>query len=426
MEKKKQKKNLSTKKKSEIEFCKVCRLHHDQGPRHKYFPRHKDFLSAFLDRFRAKIADVRFFVRNPSVLRPQEESQNRTWCVFCDEDIVELGSSFACAKAINHLASADHLKNLKHFLWKYGPGMDCIDNFRLSGADVAQWETNCQSLGNEAASSDKGPRGQIYGPTNDIHNKLEFETVDRIEKSLRNHIRSDYSNDVMPLQYNTNEYQIPHSGFPEVAQMHTMGDYLPPCTYTPSDLTGNMFGQHSIPYSSRDYSDSGYGSQEVWQAQKLVEGTHNSSGSLSITCISSSRLEDASGNVHTGAPPPWLDTNDGDVSVVQSNHPATSFVSQANKSGKTRKLNPKRVGAAWAERRKIELEMERRGHVINSDADADWLPNFGRVWQSGTRKESRKEFEKEKPNSVKTESISQAPVRIQPYISKRMRIEDNE
>lgn len=82
-------------KKSEIEFCKVCRLHHDQGPRHKYFPRHKDSLSAFLDRFRSKIADVRFFVRNPSVLRPQEESKNRVWCVFCDEDIVELGSSFA-------------------------------------------------------------------------------------------------------------------------------------------------------------------------------------------------------------------------------------------------------------------------------------------------------------------------------------------
>lgn len=83
------------KKKNEFEFCKVCRFHHDHGPRHKYFPRHKELLSAFLNRFRSKIADVRFFLKNPSFLRPQEESQNRVWCVFCDEDIVELGSSFA-------------------------------------------------------------------------------------------------------------------------------------------------------------------------------------------------------------------------------------------------------------------------------------------------------------------------------------------
>ncbi|OAO98917.1 TTL [Arabidopsis thaliana] len=82
-------------KKSEIEFCTVCRFHHDQGSRHKYFPRHKSSLSSLLDRFRSKIADVRFFLKNPSVLRPQEQSQNRVWCVFCDEDIVELGSSFA-------------------------------------------------------------------------------------------------------------------------------------------------------------------------------------------------------------------------------------------------------------------------------------------------------------------------------------------
>lgn len=177
-ENRKKKKMMKSSKKSEIEFCNVCRLHHDQGPRHKYFPRHKDFLSAFLDRFRSKFADVRFFLRNPILLRPQEESQNRVWCVFCDHDIVELGSSFAwyvilfsfepiqllflmyciswkeksrsnfiiisvwllflSSKAINHFASSDHLKNVKQFLWKHGPAMDCIDDFRISEADVAK------------------------------------------------------------------------------------------------------------------------------------------------------------------------------------------------------------------------------------------------------------------------------------------------
>jgi hypothetical protein len=59
-----------------------------------------------------------------------------------------------------------------------------------------------------------------------------------------------------------------------------------------------------------------------------------------------------------------------------------------------RKLNPKRVGAAWAEKRRAELEMEKEGEIVPITSDSSWLPNFGSVWQSGTRKESRKEFEK--------------------------------
>lgn len=49
--------------------------------------------------------------------------------------------------AINHLASADHLKNLKHFLWKYGGGMDGLDTLRISEADVAK--VLCYSIYNQ-------------------------------------------------------------------------------------------------------------------------------------------------------------------------------------------------------------------------------------------------------------------------------------
>ncbi|KAK9278430.1 hypothetical protein L1049_027995 [Liquidambar formosana] len=97
-----------------------------------------------------------------------------------------------------------------------------------------------------------------------------------------------------------------------------------------------------------------------------------------------------------------------------------------NKPGKSHKLNPKRVGAAWAEKRKIELEMEKRGETVTSNCDANWLPNFGRVWQSGSRKESRKEFQMEKETLSKVESQSETSFKIQPYVSKRMRRDANE
>ncbi|XP_024005811.1 TITAN-like protein isoform X1 [Eutrema salsugineum] len=422
--KKKKKKKSSTK--SEFEFCKVCRLHHDQGPRHKYFPRHKDSLSAFLDRFRSKVADVRFFLKNPSVLRPQEESQNRVWCVFCDEDIVELGSSFACSKAINHFASPDHHKNIKQFLWKYGPAMDCIDDFLISEADVAKWGKKCKALRN------KGSCGQLSGTSNDIHNKLEFETMDRIEKPSAQHINSNHPNDVMPLLYNTNEYQISNSEFPGVAHygshLNVNASHLPLYADPLRHLPGNEFGEHCIAFTGKDYSGNGnYCTQENYQMRqdkKQIEGSYSSPGVVGMSSISSSHSSDDSGNVHSGAPPPWLNVNDGNISSVELNQSEmTRF--QEKRPVKTCKLNPNRVGAAWAERRKMEMEMEKRGQAMSSNTDADWLPNFGRVWQSGTRKESRKEFEKEKRKLVKTESISveSEPVQIQPYISKRARRE---
>ena len=48
------------------------------------------------------------------------------------------GFVIVSGSAINHLANAEHLKNLKHFLWKYGGGMDSIDTFRISENELAK------------------------------------------------------------------------------------------------------------------------------------------------------------------------------------------------------------------------------------------------------------------------------------------------
>lgn len=94
-------KDLSLKKKrgketgSQFEYCKVCSRNHDQGQRHKYFPSHKKSLSIYLSRFESKLADICFFLKNPIALRPEHDSRNRFWCIFCDIDVQEFGSSFA-------------------------------------------------------------------------------------------------------------------------------------------------------------------------------------------------------------------------------------------------------------------------------------------------------------------------------------------
>lgn len=118
--------------------------------------------------------------------------------------------------------------------------------------------------------------------------------------------------------------------------------------------------------------------------------------------------------MHTGAPPPWLEANEHDPKNL-----SLRSCGLPSGKGKLRKLNPKRVGAAWAERRKAEMEMEKQGKIVSETSDSSWLPNFGSVWQSGTRKESKKEFEKShKLHDMK--SNHDLSSEIKPYISKRM------
>ncbi|KAF7833984.1 TITAN-like protein isoform X1 [Senna tora] len=426
--------NSCTKKNSEFEFCKVCNLNHNQGLRHKYFPNHKKSLSTFLSRFHKKVSDIRFFLKNPISLRSEHASRNRFWCVFCDADVEELASSFACANAINHLASVNHLKNLKHFFWKYGGAMDKLETFTVSDADVAKWEKKCMNLQEEAVSSSEKCHGAEVRPSSDIHNQLNYGNIDKfdISYSHSHSVKSHPSNGVLPLQYYTNEYQVSNSEISSVRNAcpishdNTYSRHLETCSgadsFNSKDFAVEM-SCRALPCSGRQWSSDGCSSSQGVSKDGTMLSTESSyQGVQVLTQITSVLTENPGGNVHSGAPPPWFEATEG----IQINAKPISgdLVSSLNKSGNSKKLNPKRVGAAWAEKRKIEMEMEKRGETVNQ-CDANWLPNFGRVWQSGSRKESRKEFEREKQKLFKLEVEPEIPIKIQPYVSKRMRMDTN-
>lgn len=128
--------------------------------------------------------------------------------------------------------------------------------------------------------------------------------------------------------------------------------------------------------------------------------------------------EEAAGNVHTGAPPPWLETISSQDTVVKGSE--GDHVKNPSQK-KSRKLNPKRVGAAWADKRRMEIEMEKKGEVSAEKVDDSWLPNFGSVWQTGSRKVSKKVFELEKQNLSEVSSPSDMVIEIRPYVSKKRR-----
>ncbi|XP_068481651.1 TITAN-like protein isoform X1 [Phaseolus vulgaris] len=411
--------------KSEFEFCKACGINHDQGLRHKYFPNHKKSLSTFLSRFRKKLSDVRFFLNAPIPLNPQLASRNRFWCVFCDQDIHEHSSSFACANAIRHLASALHLKNLKHFFWKYGAAADQLDAFMFSDDDVTKWEKKCVARKDEA---NEGSRRTVVGPSSDdhIHNQLTSGNSNSFETNVYSHsVKSYPSNPVLPLPNYTNEYQISSSGLSGIANVATSSEARPdakPIVFQDFLVERRS---HSFPHDGRQSSSNGYSCDKQTIKNhsvvtslgrdngRMVSGESIHQGVQLITQISSMPIESAEKKVYSEAPPPWIDTTE-----------AVQMHSSSNKLGKSKMLNPNRVGAAWVEKRKIEMEKEKRGETIRNGRDASWLPNFGRVWQSGSRRESRKEFEREKQlQKLNVETESEMAIKIQPYVSKRMRMD---
>lgn len=91
-----------------------------------------------------------------------------------------------------------------------------------------------------------------------------------------------------------------------------------------------------------------------------------------------------SGNVHTGAVPPWLQDDPLEGTSGAPTHPEIGpslqdFLKQKEQE-KLRKLPPNRVGANFDH---------------SSHTDANWLPSFGRVWNSGRRWQSRHQFRQE-------------------------------
>lgn len=78
-----------------------------------------------------------------------------------------------------------------------------------------QWEKKCKSLKSEAVAANKAT---FVGPPNNIHNELNYVNADSFIGSNDIHsVNSSISNNVIPLQCHTNEYQVSNSGLSGVA-----------------------------------------------------------------------------------------------------------------------------------------------------------------------------------------------------------------
>lgn len=103
-----------------------------------------------------------------------------------------------------------------------------------------------------------------------------------------------------------------------------------------------------------------------------------------------------SGNVHTGATPPWLLGSTVDVAAKVAAH---------GPAAKKRRVNPRKLRSADV------------GVVPGSHVPAGWLPNFGGVWQTRSRAASqRASREKMKRSGVAVGTLQRKPLLPTPRV----------
>eukprot|EP00002_Diphylleia_rotans_P033434 TRINITY_DN710_c1_g1_i2.p1 TRINITY_DN710_c1_g1~~TRINITY_DN710_c1_g1_i2.p1 ORF type:complete len:317 (+),score=75.39 TRINITY_DN710_c1_g1_i2:1187-2137(+) len=116
--------------------------------------------------------------------------------------------------------------------------------------------------------------------------------------------------------------------------------------------------------------------------------TESASGE-GVTFITPQKLRLSEGNIHTGATPPWLRKDEADESQ-EAELQKKRFPIVRNKEGMP-------IPFVYPEDKKKPSDPE-------ASTDPNWLPNFGRVWQSGTRKDTQKEFFKERKSTSKLQA----------------------
>lgn len=77
-----------------LNFCPVCRIHHDKVKGHKYGVKHKKYLTEFLSKARKKLQDVRLSMKEVTTLQDEDRDRSKFWCAFCEQEIDEKKSVF--------------------------------------------------------------------------------------------------------------------------------------------------------------------------------------------------------------------------------------------------------------------------------------------------------------------------------------------
>ncbi|XP_057687474.1 coiled-coil domain-containing protein 84 [Corythoichthys intestinalis] len=319
-------------------YCAICRQTAFNGKGHIFGKHHQSRLRLVLMKFIEKVKDARRTLKKPEVERFDYTQHKKTfWCYCCglevERNVTDGKMTVLHGGLLEHMATSEHRKSTHKFWWDNKADPKLKDKVIITQEETELFKAEVEKV---LAS---------YVEKEDEFIQQQADLIRVQEKQREEFLKS-----------------------------------LPEHEAEPASVNGRhgteLAAQASVRFQwtsrgANQRTDSGVDSMVDAQQQGLTFiGYQDSSNS---------------GNVHTGAVPPWLQEDDPLEGTSASAAPpeigpsAQEFLRQKEQE-KMRKLPPNRVGANFDH---------------SSHTDANWLPSFGRVWNSGRRWQSRHQFRQE-------------------------------
>ncbi|XP_067910095.1 coiled-coil domain-containing protein 84 [Heterodontus francisci] len=342
-------KRRTTKKQKAVEaefYCEVCRQTSFSGRSHAYGLKHQERLGALLGRFLQKVEDAQKFLKEVQVEKYDfTEHEQNFWCYCCKRDVKKHITNGSVAVLygglLEHFVSSEHLKQTNKFWWENKADIKLKDRFLLSGDAYEKFKAVVAKA------------VENYEEKEDEFIKQEAEYIREVERRRQ---------EVVQATFESQAEQNSIDGLPVFAINHY--ESCDVSTYRAEETEPGPSGVH-FP-SSGDLTNG--------QTLTFVGDQFQIS-------------KPETGNIHTGATPPWLIDEDPDTTPKPIGPSYEEFIQQKEKE-KLKKLPPNRVGANF-------------NHL--SETDDSWLPSFGRVWNDGRRWQSRHQFRLEEGKKRKRE-----------------------
>ncbi|XP_016310305.1 coiled-coil domain-containing protein 84-like isoform X1 [Sinocyclocheilus anshuiensis] len=319
-------------------YCSVCRKTDFSGKGHIYGKSHQSKLKVILVKFTEKVKEARRTIKNPQVEKYSPHHEEKFWCYCCalevQKHVTDSNISVLYGGLLEHMRTPEHRKNTHKFWWDNKAEPKLRDKFIITEEETERFKS-------------------------EVSKALEQfeEKEDVLIKQQAAVIRSQEQHRLEVLQ----SLSEPD---PELVQ--------------PAEVD-----QHSSKHAARSSHSRSYEAEAQPGPSHEDFASHSqwNEPELGLTFIGY-QDSTSSGNVHTGAVPPWLleEPDEASSSGQQEMGPSLQEFLKHKEQEKLKKLPPNRVGANFDH---------------GSHTDANWLPSFGRVWNSGRRWQSRHQFREE-------------------------------
>ncbi|XP_043096380.1 coiled-coil domain-containing protein 84 isoform X2 [Puntigrus tetrazona] len=318
-------------------YCSVCRKTDFSGKGHIYGKSHQSKLKVILVKFTEKVKEAKRTIKKPQVEKYSPDHEEKFWCYCCalelPKHVTDRNISVLYGGLLEHMSTPEHRTNTHKFWWDNKADPKLRDKFIVTEEETERFK------------SEVSKALEQFEEKEDVFIKQQAAVI-RSQEQHRLEVLQSLSEPDPEL---VRPAEVDQHGSNRTASSHSHS----------YEMEAQPGPSHEDFTSRSQWNKPGFALTFI--------GYQDSSGS---------------GNVHTGAVPPWLleEPDEASASGQQEVGPSLQEFLKHKEQEKLKKLPPNRVGANFDH---------------SSQTDANWLPSFGRVWNSGRRWQSRRQFREE-------------------------------